>query len=237
MSLRKLRDRLGDAGISVDPSTICRWLQILDLPLKNIKHFAEAKMTPENQHRTIKYYAWMSTLTLDDMPRLNFFDEVGVHRRNVYHKRGRAASGETPRLPIDFSDWRKHYTCAALMGLTPRSTVWEVREGGYTSEDLLEFFFHRGLPAMAAGDILIMDNCRSHHSKTFEEKLRVQARLRGIQIVFLPKYSPELNPIESLFSKLKLELPNAPSKELFEALIYAFESIQLEDRLAWARKS
>ena len=55
------------------------------------------------------------------------------------------------------------------------------------------------LPTLAAGDIVILDNLGSHKSKA----VRAVIREAGARLWFLPKYSPDLNPIEQLFSKIK----------------------------------
>src|SRR4051812_50145660 len=55
------------------------------------------------------------------------------------------------------------------------------------------------VPTLRQGDIVVMDNLRSHKSKA----VRRATRAAGARLLLLPKYSPELNPIEQLFSKLK----------------------------------
>ncbi|MBB4198740.1 transposase [Rhodoblastus sphagnicola] len=54
-------------------------------------------------------------------------------------------------------------------------------------------------PTLTAGDIVILDNLRNHKSKAGREAIRAA----GVRLVFLPRYSPDLNPIEQVFSKLK----------------------------------
>ncbi|WOF44752.1 transposase [Sphingopyxis indica] len=54
-------------------------------------------------------------------------------------------------------------------------------------------------PTLAAGDIVVLDNLGSHKGKA----ARAAVRARGAHLIFLPPYSPDLNPIEQLFSKVK----------------------------------
>ena len=64
------------------------------------------------------------------------------------------------------------------------------------------------IPALRPGDIVVMDNLGSHKSDAVRQSLRAA----GIKLFFLPKYSPDLNPIEMLFSKLKHGLRRAAKR-------------------------
>lgn len=63
-------------------------------------------------------------------------------------------------------------------------------------------------PVLRPGDIVIMDNLGSHKSKTVRQAIRAA----GAKLFFLPKYSPDLNPIEMLFAKLKHWLRTAAAR-------------------------
>ena len=72
-------------------------------------------------------------------------------------------------------------------------------------------------PTLKPGDIVIMDNLGSHKSKAVRNAIRAA----GARLLFLPKYSPDLNPIEQFFSKLKHWLRHAEKRtidDLFSAL-------------------
>lgn len=66
------------------------------------------------------------------------------------------------------------------------------------------------VPTLRAGDIVIMDNLGSHRSKAVRKAIRSV----GARLFFLPKYSPDLNPIEQLFAKLKHWLRKAAARSL-----------------------
>ena len=66
------------------------------------------------------------------------------------------------------------------------------------------------LPTLRPGDIVIMDNLGSHKRKTVRQLIRSV----GAKLIFLPKYSPDLNPIEQVFAKLKHLLRNAAARTL-----------------------
>ena len=63
-------------------------------------------------------------------------------------------------------------------------------------------------PELRPGDIVVMDNLGSHKSQAVHDAIRE----RGAQLLFLPPYSPDLNPIEKLFSKLKALLRAAAER-------------------------
>lgn len=72
------------------------------------------------------------------------------------------------------------------------------------------------VPALAAGDLVMMDNLGSHKGKAIRRAIRAA----GAKLFFLPKYSPDLNPIEQVFAKLKHLLRKAAARTV-EAVIAA----------------
>ena len=79
------------------------------------------------------------------------------------------------------------------------STAFTTYLGGTTGELFVDYLKEVLLPTLHPGDIVVMDNLRSHHVKAVEETLRAA----DITPLYLPPYSPDLNPIEMLWSKLK----------------------------------
>ena len=76
------------------------------------------------------------------------------------------------------------------------------------------------LPTLRPGDIVIMDNLGSHKGKAARQLIRSA----GAKLFFLPKYSPDLNPIEQVFAKLKHLLRKAAART-FEAICLALDKI------------
>jgi putative transposase len=76
------------------------------------------------------------------------------------------------------------------------------------------------VPTLRAGDIVIMDNLGSHRSKAVRQAIRET----GAKLLFLPKYSPDLNPIEQVFAKLKHWLRKAAARS-FDAVCSAIGDI------------
>lgn len=87
-------------------------------------------------------------------------------------------------------------------------------------------------PKLRPGDVLVLDNLSLHHDK--EAQNLIQAT--GARIEYLPTYSPDLNPIEECFSKLKAFV-KAYSKtsieELVELLVKAFDRVTLQNIWGW----
>ena len=85
-------------------------------------------------------------------------------------------------------------------------------------------------PSLRAGDILIMDNLSSHKDPRVIEKIEAT----GAEVRFLPPYSPDFNPIEQVFSKIKAYLRRAAvrtERKLYNAIAKAIQTITTEDCL------
>ncbi len=77
------------------------------------------------------------------------------------------------------------------------------------ADDLIHFICKANRDGfLSQGDFLVMDNCRIHNSSSIRERLLELMSEMGFRIVFLPTYSPELNPIEFLFGVIKKKIRN-----------------------------
>ena len=81
-----------------------------------------------------------------------------------------------------------------------------VLDGPINGESFRVYVEHVLVPALAQGDIVVMDNLGSHKGKAIRRAIRTA----GARLFFLPPYSPDLNPIEQVFAKLKHFLRKAP---------------------------
>ncbi len=82
-------------------------------------------------------------------------------------------------------------------------------DGNTVADDLLHFV-NKGVESgnISSGDFLIMDNCRVHNAVAIQKRLMEMMEEVGFRIVFLPAYSPELNPIEFIFGIVKNKIRN-----------------------------
>ena len=103
---------------------------------------------------------------------------------------------------------RPHYTLNLLIG-TGGVSFANVVDGATTGADFVDFFGQAvnnvdniGEPILRNGDCVIVDNCPTHHGQ-FGEYLRNYLGDRGIDLIYTPRYSPEMNPAEYAFNKIK----------------------------------
>jgi transposase len=104
---------------------------------------------------------------------------------------------------------------------------------GATDTEVFRAYVRRLLcPTLRKGDVVIMDNLSPHKS---ELTLSLIARA-GAEVLFLPPYSPDLNPIEKMWSKVKEALRSAEARTqsaLIEAIASALESVTRQDAMNW----
>src|SRR5262249_26218982 len=179
--------------------------------------------------------AWRAEFAAVDPSRLVFVDEsgAGTATDRTY---GRAPSGVRADGPVPHGHWKVvTLTADVRLGGVPESAC--LAFDGATDAAAFEAYVERCLaPALRPGDIVIMDNLSSH--KTAAVARLVEAA--GACVRYLPAYSPDLNPIERLFSKLKAHLRSAAARTidgLIAAMGDALRAIRPGDILAWFRHS
>ncbi len=135
----------------------------------------------------------------EQMHRLVFIDEMATTTK-MTRLRGRALHGQRLRARAPFGHWKTQTFIAGLRcdGLT---APWIIDRP--MTKEIFEIYCETQLaPTLEPGDVVILDNLPSHKS----EKARQILQQRGAWFLFLPPYSPDLNPIEMAFSKLKAHL-------------------------------
>lgn len=111
--------------------------------------------------------------------------------------RGRAPKGERLRAPIPHGHWK---TTTFVAGLRIDGMVAPmVLDGPINGEAFTAYVKHILVPELSAGDIVVMDNLSSHKGKQIRELIEA----KGAKLLYLPPYSPNFNPIENAFAKLK----------------------------------
>jgi transposase len=105
-------------------------------------------------------------------------------------------------------------------------------EGGTTREAFARFVNEALVPSLHPGDVVVMDNLRAHHSDGIASAIEAV----GASVLYLPSYSPELNPIEMTWSKLKGLLRRAEARTLrtlAAALSISSNEISQTDLAGW----
>ena len=134
-----------------------------------------------------------------DPKRLVFIDETSVST-TITRLYGRAPQGERLVQKVPHGNWKTITFTAALRH--DRVTAPFVLEGPMTGETFKAYVEQFLAPTLKRGDIVFMDNVSVHKVDGIEEALEA----RGAIPFYLPAYSPDLNPIEQLFAKLKAVL-------------------------------
>ena len=129
--------------------------------------------------------------------RLVFLDETGTTTK-MTRLRGRCLKGRRLRSKAPFGHWKTQTFVAGL-----RCGALTAPFDAPMDRRIFETYVETQLvPTLEKGDIVIMDNLPAHKSPIAEKAILD----RGAQVLFLPPYSPDLNPIEMAFSKLKAHL-------------------------------
>ncbi len=150
---------------------------------------------------------WIKYQDRVDPARLVFIDETWT-RTNMASLRGWAPRGSRLIGKVPDGRWRTMTFLAALRH--DRITAPWLLEGPIDGESFATYVEKVLLPTLRHGDIVIMDNLGSHRGKI----IRKLIRSAGAKLFLLPKYSPDLNPIEQVFAKLKHLLRKAAARTL-----------------------
>ena len=119
---------------------------------------------------------------------------------------GRAPRGERLRVGVPHGHWK---TTTVVAALTLRGMIAPFVLSGPINRDAFEAYVARILvPELRPGDIVVMDNLSSHKGP----KVRAMIEAAGASLLFLPPYSPDFNPIENAFAKLKALLRKAAER-------------------------
>ena len=161
--------------------------------------------------------------------RLKFIDESGANL-GLTRLFGRAAPGERV---VDASPGHSgpHYTLVATLGWQGLQAPWVLK--GAMDATAFEVYVAQILsPTLRRGDLVVLDNLSAHKG----ERIRQLIEARGARLEFLPPYSPDFNPIELCWSKIKTALRAAKARTLealLEAVAEALRSISRRDMHAW----
>lgn len=142
-----------------------------------------------------------------DPRRLVFIDETWA-KTNMTRTHGRCARGQRLVDRVPHGHWKTMTFLAALR--CDRIDAPFVLDGPINGEWFLAYVQQLLIPTLSPGDVVIMDNLGSHKGKA----VRRAIRRAGAHLIFLPPYSPDLNPIEQVFAKLKALLRKAAERSV-----------------------
>ncbi len=142
-----------------------------------------------------------------DPRRLVFIDETWA-KTNMTRLRGWSDSGQRLVAKVPFGHWKTQTFIAGLRcdGLCAPL----VFDGPINKVRFLAWVEQSLAPTLKPGDIVVLDNLGSHKSKAVRDSVRAV----GARVIFLPPYSPDLNPIEQVFAKLKTLLRKVDARSV-----------------------
>ncbi len=172
---------------------------------------------------------WRWLVSRFDVRRLVFVDESGMHtsmdRLRARAPKGLRAYGRVPR------NRAKNTTLIASMSLFGMGEAMCIQ--GATDARAFEVYVEHFLaPTLREGQVVVLDGLGAHRP----QRVREIIEQRGAELVFLPSYSPDLNPIEEAFSKIKnilRKLAARTHEALLEAMEEALSKVTAEDAVGW----
>jgi transposase len=201
LTLAELCARLAAHGIAIKVPALWHQLDKWKLTLKKTLHASEQERADVQAARR----EWQAAQPTLDITKLVFLDETGAST-NMARRYGRAPRGERCIGSVPHGHW---HTTTFVAGLRHDDiTAPMVADGTMTGALFLKYVQEFLCPTLHPGDIVIADNLRSHKVAGVKEAVEAM----GAHIRYLPPYSPDLNPIEKLFAKLKALLRKAATR-------------------------
>jgi transposase len=166
-----------------------------------------------------------------DARRLVFLDETGA-KTNMTRRYGRSRKG---KRAVDYAPHGHWGTTTLVAAMTVEGPIAPMAlDGAMDSAAFLAYVEQVLIPQLPPDTILVMDNLSAHKSSAVTQCLEDA----GVEIRYLPAYSPDLNPIEMMWSKVKTSLRAAKARgfnSLCEAIAHVLTTISSSDARAYCR--
>ncbi|UVK51689.1 IS630 family transposase [Mesorhizobium sp. AR02] len=192
ITLHQLTAALAERGLIIHPASVGRFLHREGKSFKKTILPAE-QLKPKLMRRRAQ---WMRYQTRIDPTRLVFLDETWV-KTNMAPLRGWGVRGKRLMAHAPYGHWKTMTFIAALRH--DRVEAPWVIDGPINAQAFRAYVETELIKTLKPGDIVILDNLGSHKGQAVRDIVRAA----GARLFFLPPYSPDLNPIEKLFAKLK----------------------------------
>ena len=202
-TLRGLVAELAERGVKVDYVQVWRFAHAEGLSFKKSVLPAE-QLRPKVARRREQ---WKKYQGRPDPTRLVFVDETWA-KTNMAPLRGWAPKGQRLHAKVPYGHWKTMTFIAALR--SDRIDAPFVFDQPINGASFTQWIEEQLCPTLSPGDIVILDNLSSHKKPTVRNAIRA----RGARLLFLPPYSPDLNPIEQVFAKLKHLLRKAAERSV-----------------------
>jgi len=189
-------------------------------------------LRPSEQNRPDvkqKREQWRRDLAGKDPRRLIFIDESSA-KTNMTRLYGRAARGKRVHDSVPTATWHTTTMVAAVGAEGPRAPL--MLEGAIDGEAFRAYVKQVLVPELKPGDWVVMDNLSSHKDALAREAIESV----GAFVLDLPPYSPDFNPIEKMWSKIKALLRAAKARcfeDLVQAMAEALQKVTPSDIQGW----
>jgi transposase len=212
-------------GASCSLMTLSRALSQLGLPRKKKIPRAAEQDSPEVRERRREFCAGLAGI---DPRRLVFVDECGANTA-MTRRYGRAPAGQRV-----YADTPGHWESITLTcGMRLAGAMAGLAFPGATNTSTFETYVEDVLvPELSPNDVVIWDNLKPHRSEEAIEAVESA----GAEVVPLPPYSPDLTPIEEMFSKVKGAMRSAAGRTkeaVYEGFASALHDVTLKDIAGW----
>ncbi len=203
LSLAELGERLAEQGISIKIGALWHQLNKWNLTFKKTLHASEQEREDVQQARK----AWQQALPTMQVEKLVFIDETWIST-SMTRRYGRAPRGQRCLDSAPHGHWETTTFVGALR--RRRLTAPMVTDGPMDGATFLAYVHQFLCPTLQPGDTVILDNLSSHKVTGVAKAITAT----GATLLYLPPYSPDLNPIEKFFSKLKALLRKAARRDI-----------------------
>ncbi len=221
-TLAERRERLGVPGSVM---TIARALQRHHITRKKKTRHAQEQDSPRVQAQRAAYQEKMASA---DPAHLVFVDESGANT-GMTRSHGRAPCGERVKAAVPGA-WRK---VTLIVGLRTSGVVAPMALAGAVDQAVFQTYVQEALvPELRKGDVVVWDNVQPHKSRAVSAAIEAV----GARVEPLPVYSPDLTPIEEMFSKTKSYLRSAAARTtdaVITAMGEALDRVTTRDILGW----
>ncbi len=197
-----------------------------EAPTQKKSLYAQEQDSPENRERR---KAWWETVNGIEPNRLVCVDESGA-TTEMTRRYGRAPCGERIREATPAGHWS---TLTLLGAMSREGMLASMTVESPTDGDVFLAYLDQVLcPALRPGQVVVMDNLSAHKVEGVCQRIEAA----GAQLLYLPPYSPDFNPIEQAWSKIKQQLRSAKSRTvaaLEEIIAQALQTITGQNASAW----
>jgi transposase len=235
LRLKDIRVRLAERSITVSKPTLCKYLAKMDITYKSVLSIPERWNTDTVIRQRQEFVLKLLTLSFHTKV---YIDESSLNL-HVRRRKGWARQGAPARLTL----LPKGCSTSLIASLFPSSPGLHKfidstsKKPGVTGEDFI-IFLNAVVNQLPSNSVLIFDNAKIHHSEAVRQFLDTLRKGRGVEVLYLPPYSPFLNPIEYAFSKIKQIVGRAEFRnkdELKAAIDKALNEITEEDIQGWTK--